>query len=135
LNKSNTGVYRQFTLPTTYPCIRCGECRLACPVQLNPEQLHWAAGSKGIQQSIDAGLSNCIECGLCDSVCPSRLPLLEQFRLEKQRVRVFEFRRQEADRAKARFQKHQQRLASKTESLESKRAQRLAARSRSGKQL
>ncbi|MDR2535593.1 MAG: SLBB domain-containing protein [Treponema sp.] len=55
-------------------CIGCGECRLVCPVALDPEALY-----KEIKrlQSEATGLiaAECHGCGCCDLVCPSRLPL------------------------------------------------------------
>ena len=53
-------------------CIGCGECRMVCPVELDPEFLF-----KGIKGSV-AGTPKALEChgcGCCDLVCPSRITL------------------------------------------------------------
>jgi electron transport complex protein RnfC len=59
-------------------CIGCGECRMACPVELDPEFLFKGIkrgeGSKGHGDRSAGGLA-CHGCGCCDLVCPSRLPL------------------------------------------------------------
>ncbi|MDR3336739.1 MAG: SLBB domain-containing protein [Treponema sp.] len=56
----------------TQNCISCGECRLVCPVGLDPEELY-----KRIQTGGDAGGANrCHGCGCCEVVCPSHLPLI-----------------------------------------------------------
>jgi electron transport complex protein RnfC len=54
-------------------CISCGECRVVCPVGLDPEELYKQAGSLG--QGKVPGASECHGCGCCEVVCPSRLPL------------------------------------------------------------
>jgi electron transport complex protein RnfC len=54
-------------------CIGCGECRIVCPVELDPEALY-----KQIKVQKTSGSSQakeCHGCGCCDLVCPSRLPL------------------------------------------------------------
>jgi electron transport complex protein RnfC len=64
-------------------CISCGECRVVCPVGLDPEELFKRVGGKrsdrragGEEDSGAAGLlKKCHGCGCCEVVCPSRLPL------------------------------------------------------------
>jgi electron transport complex protein RnfC len=67
---------RQLGGITERNCIGCGECRMVCPVGLDPEELYkqalvmtrngtWIGGRAG----------ECHHCGCCDVVCPSRLPL------------------------------------------------------------
>ncbi|MDR3333523.1 MAG: SLBB domain-containing protein [Treponema sp.] len=52
-------------------CIGCGECRIVCPVGLDPETLF-----KRIKGGRHAGTAGaCHGCGCCEVVCPSRLPL------------------------------------------------------------
>jgi electron transport complex protein RnfC len=68
----------------TLPCIRCGECLTACPMQLHPAQLGLLARKaefKAMHEEFD--LDSCIECGCCDYVCPSRIPLVQLFRAAK----------------------------------------------------
>jgi electron transport complex protein RnfC len=53
-------------------CIGCGECRIVCPVGLDPEVLF-----KRIESGarVAPWVFECHGCGCCDVVCPSRLPL------------------------------------------------------------
>jgi len=65
------------------PCIRCGECAQACPVQLLPQLLlaHSRQGNATALKQL--GLYDCIECGNCDYVCPSHIRLTTRFREAK----------------------------------------------------
>jgi electron transport complex protein RnfC len=57
-------------------CIGCGECRVVCPVGLDPEELYKTAGISGDSDASGSILAKqCHSCGCCDVVCPSRLPL------------------------------------------------------------
>ncbi|MDR2177611.1 MAG: SLBB domain-containing protein [Treponema sp.] len=53
----------------TQNCIGCGECREACPVGLDPEELYKKIGHDSPENW------GCHGCGCCELVCPSRLPL------------------------------------------------------------
>jgi electron transport complex protein RnfC len=65
---------------TEWQCIRCGECGIACPVRLLPQDLLVAARTSDMTALAGLGLTDCIECGCCDVVCPSQIPLTEIFR-------------------------------------------------------
>lgn len=68
-----------------YPCIKCGECLAACPLDLNPSQLGILA--KGLQyETMEERyhLNDCFECGCCAYVCPSNIPLVQYYRIAKQ---------------------------------------------------
>lgn len=56
---------------THYPCIRCGACSRACPMQLSPSLLAGYAERGNAADARAAGLSICCNCGLCSVVCPS----------------------------------------------------------------
>ena len=68
------------------PCIRCGECSIACPAYLMPQDLLHAAERDQFDALENLGLFDCIECGCCDVVCPSHIRLTESFRAGKQRL-------------------------------------------------
>jgi electron transport complex protein RnfC len=60
----------------TRNCISCGECRMVCPVGLDPEALFKSAGvEKKREQPPRGRAAECHGCGCCEVVCPSRLPL------------------------------------------------------------
>lgn len=65
------------------PCIRCGECSHACPVDLLPQQLLMHLRNQNTPASLELGLRDCIECGCCDTVCPSHIALASRFRAAK----------------------------------------------------
>ena len=52
-------------------CISCGECRMVCPVELDPETLFKCLR----KDMMPKAAKECHGCGCCDFVCPSRLPL------------------------------------------------------------
>lgn len=65
------------------PCIRCGECATACPVNLLPQQLLAYARNDNRIALQELGLLDCIECGCCDYVCPSHITLAGRFHAAK----------------------------------------------------
>lgn len=68
-----------------YPCIRCAACVAACPLHLNPSRLGLLALKERYEEmELDFHLKDCFECGCCSYVCPSRIPLVQYFRLAKQ---------------------------------------------------
>ena len=86
---------RQETRPV-WPCIRCGRCVTACPMQLNPAQLgKLAAAGEYSVMAEEYHLADCFECGSCSWICPSNIPLVQQFRIAKQWLRDQQVRNQE----------------------------------------
>jgi electron transport complex protein RnfC len=92
-----------------WPCIRCGECSIACPARLQPQDLVLAAreSNAALLQQLD--LSECIECGCCDVVCPSHIPLTQVFRSAKPLVREFAQQQAFSQVSDQRFRRHEQR--------------------------
>jgi len=70
----------------TYPCIQCGNCVTACPMNLLPTRLSSFAESSKLEEAEEFGILNCIECGSCSYVCPSNIPLVQWIRVGKLRV-------------------------------------------------
>lgn len=73
-------------LTDSNPCIRCGRCIEACPMQINPSLLgiYVEAGEMGkleINHVLD-----CIECGSCAFICPAKRPLVHLLRYGKAEV-------------------------------------------------
>ncbi len=67
-----------------YPCIKCGACLDACPINLNPSMLGQLAGVRQYEtMASDYHLNDCFECGCCSYVCPSNIPLTQYFRIAK----------------------------------------------------
>ncbi|MEW6765223.1 MAG: electron transport complex subunit RsxC [Pseudomonadota bacterium] len=59
------------------PCIRCGQCVGACPMNLMPFDM--AAHIRIGELDEAHGLKDCISCGSCSYVCPAHIPLSHYF--------------------------------------------------------
>ncbi|MFT7243581.1 MAG: electron transport complex protein RnfB [Candidatus Azotimanducaceae bacterium] len=95
-------------LQTETQCIRCGDCEVVCPKELQPQALFWQRSSTDSMMALN--LDACIECRLCDRVCPSAIPLTQYFQAAKKSLRAMEQQQAEADLAEQRFEHRQIRL-------------------------
>ena len=91
------------TTPEEKACIRCAECANACPALLLPQQLFWHAKAEEYDKAASYNLKDCIECGCCSYVCPSDIPLVEYYRIAKSALKQAADEKQQAERAKQRF--------------------------------
>ncbi len=96
------------TTETTMPCIRCGECMDACPINLLPQQLYWYSRSHEFEKVEKLNLFDCIECGCCSFVCPSHIPLVQYYRFAKSEIKTAKIEQQKANLAQKR---HENKLA------------------------
>ncbi|WP_440997470.1 electron transport complex subunit RsxC [Arhodomonas sp. SL1] len=108
------------------PCIRCGACAEACPASLLPQQLYWYARAGDLEQLAGHHLEDCIDCGACAAVCPSHIPLVQYFRHAKGEMAAAEEARIQAEKARARYEARQRRLAREAEERERRRAEKRA---------
>lgn len=69
------------------PCIKCGKCVNACPMNLVPSFLKKATDIKDTDALKKLGIMACMECGSCAYSCPSGIPLVQSMRLAKQYLR------------------------------------------------
>jgi len=92
------------------PCIRCGACMDACPVNLLPQQLYWYAHAQDFHRIQEYKLFDCIECGCCSYVCPSHIPLVQYYRFAKAEIWAQEREKDKAELARKRHDFRQQRL-------------------------
>ncbi len=69
-----------------YPCIQCGNCVTACPMNLLPTRLAGFTEKAKWEDADQLGVLNCIECGSCAYVCPSHIPLVQLIRVGKLKV-------------------------------------------------
>jgi len=90
------------------PCIRCGECMDACPVNLLPQQMFWHSQAHEFDKVEKLNIFDCIECGCCSYVCPSHIPLVQLYRHAKSEIKHNHAEQQAAELAK---QRHEFRLA------------------------
>jgi len=110
------------------PCIRCGSCAAACPMQLLPQQLYWHARGRQLDKLAHYHLDSCIECGCCAVACPSHIPLVSYFRFAKTELADQRRKRQRAEESRARNQLRLERLAAEQRALEERKAKRKANR-------
>lgn len=89
--KSTTGIIilpEETTLrDDIQPCIRCGKCIEACPMQLVPAELGRYAESKNWERCRQFDVADCIECGCCSYICPAKRPMVELFKWAKAEMR------------------------------------------------
>jgi electron transport complex protein RnfC len=68
------------------PCIRCGMCVRACPVQLVPSALSDYGETRILPELEGYHVFDCIECGACSYVCPSKRPIVQFIRYGKKEI-------------------------------------------------
>jgi Na+-translocating ferredoxin:NAD+ oxidoreductase subunit C len=68
------------------PCIGCGRCIEACPMDLIPAAISYTVEGGNIDRAEALNILDCIECGCCAFVCPSSRPLVQHFKLAKPKI-------------------------------------------------
>ena len=86
------------------PCIRCGECMDACPINLLPQQLYWYSQAHEFDKVEELNVFDCIECGCCSYVCPSHIPLVQYYRNAKSEIKEIKAEEQAVELAKKRHE-------------------------------
>ena len=67
-----------------YPCVNCGDCIRACPVQIPVNMLVRFLEAGQYEEAAERyDLLCCIECGLCSFVCISKIPIFQYIKLAK----------------------------------------------------
>lgn len=92
------------------PCIRCGDCVRACPIDLLPQQLYWYARANDQDKLKSFKIFDCIECGCCSYVCPSHIPLVKYYQSAKAEIWQQEKQQIESDKARQRYESREARL-------------------------
>jgi electron transport complex protein RnfC len=103
-------VNNKTTKPQPKECIRCGNCNIACPVGLLPQQLYWHAKSENIDKCMNYNLMDCIECACCNYVCPSDIDLVNYFSFAKALHKKQTLDQHRIDIARERFEFREHRL-------------------------
>ncbi|HPO55112.1 MAG TPA: electron transport complex subunit RsxC [Ignavibacteriaceae bacterium] len=68
------------------PCLKCGKCIEACPINLVPTKLSRYSQLERYEDAEDLNITSCMECGTCTFTCPANIPLVQWIRLGKQKV-------------------------------------------------
>ena len=101
IEKNNNGILfltkKEFSVSKESPCINCGMCLRACPTNLMPALMKRTVDTNKMDEAVNMGLMDCVECGCCSYVCPANIPLLQYFRVAKNKVRA----KMASDKAKA----------------------------------
>lgn len=98
-------------IETVMPCIRCGECMDACPINLLPQQLYWHSRNHEFDQVEKLKVFDCIECGCCSFVCPSHIPLVQYYRHAKSNIKDIRQKEAMAELAQKRHEFKLERIA------------------------
>ncbi len=69
------------------PCIRCGRCVRACPMNLTPLYFDLYTRHNRPRELEKLHVMDCIECGSCAYVCPSHIRLVQSIRTAKNEIR------------------------------------------------
>ncbi len=90
VTKETEGVYLQSAEHlrrfAEHPCIHCGRCVAACPVNLVPAELGKLCEFGHYEEAEERDLFHCIECGACAHVCPAQRPMVHYLRHGKSEV-------------------------------------------------
>lgn len=89
ITKQNNAVLAFEKLPEvkTTPCIRCGRCAAACPLNLRPAETERALQFGKTEQLSKLYVDYCMECGCCSYTCPAGRPLTQVMRNAKNVLR------------------------------------------------
>lgn len=77
----------KITQYSSSPCIRCGRCLTACPMNINPSYLGTVIESEKFELAMNSNVMDCIECGACAYICPAHRPLVQHIRRAKAEIR------------------------------------------------
>ena len=85
VTKQNNAVlaFNKIEISDELPCIRCGRCMRACPLDLMPMELDKAYKKRDAESLLKYKVNLCMNCGCCTYVCPSKRKLAETNQLAK----------------------------------------------------
>ncbi|MBQ0084047.1 MAG: electron transport complex subunit RsxC [Clostridiales bacterium] len=89
ITKQNNAIVAFESLPVvkTTPCIRCGRCVMACPMNLRPADTERALNFGKTDTLAKLNVDYCMECGCCSFTCPAGRPLTQVMRNAKNTLR------------------------------------------------
>lgn len=69
------GILKDRAAVVESPCIRCGKCIVACPLQLMPFELAALSNRNAEEEFVKLDGMECCGCGCCSYVCPAKRSL------------------------------------------------------------
>jgi electron transport complex protein RnfC len=88
--KGSSG-YLLFTapeVPEEGPCIMCGRCVRACPMNLVPLRIAALAKAEKYEEAKEYDATACVECGSCAFGCPAKIKLVAWIRYAKNFINI-----------------------------------------------
>jgi electron transport complex protein RnfC len=80
--------FDQPALPEESPCIQCGRCVRACPMNLTPLRIAALAKAQKYEEAKAYDATSCIECGSCAFGCPAKIRLVAWIRYAKNYINI-----------------------------------------------
>ena len=71
-----------------YPCINCGHCIHACPINLVPSRIAKFVEKEDYEGAERWNVMDCMECGSCAFICPAKINLVHLLKLGKYHVQA-----------------------------------------------
>ena len=78
---------KETSLMQPSPCINCGRCARACPMNLMPMYIDFYTLAGDYDTAVKYGALNCFECGSCAFSCPAKRAIVQSVRLCKKKLK------------------------------------------------
>ncbi len=75
-------------VPEEGPCIMCGRCVQACPMNLVPLRIAALAKAEKYEEAKEFDATSCVECGACAFGCPAKIRLVAWIRYAKNFINI-----------------------------------------------
>jgi len=76
------------SVPEEGPCIMCGRCVQACPMNLVPLRIAALAKAEQYADAKEYDATSCVECGACAYGCPAKIRLVAWIRYAKNFINI-----------------------------------------------